>query len=336
MNRQIRDTEVDTLFAKQRLTLPILNSDTHSPSGSIAYNNDLQEIAVSNGSSWIPSGGNTGSGLLKVIPFGYDTPGISTGAPLYTPTAGELLLDGWIQVLTPWNGTTPLGDMGLISSGNLGVLSLMSAALGGNTLPYQDMTTTNQNFPIGYTYGNFVNTLSILSSYVQTNLVPGIFTSSDPWCVSVNSTGSVSGLPALTGAKGPVTLPLTVTAGVNDSFVFTGSGGLGTPETFTVAPGTYTNISALIAAVNNSTGSGEPFSTYDISISLFQGVIFMISEVNGPSNNGNTITAGVNDISAALGFTTPPFTFAGGTDPGSPSGSTTGTALLCLMVSPPS
>jgi hypothetical protein len=53
------------------------------------------------------------------FPFAYNTPNLHTGAGLYTPTAGEILLDAWVEVDTAWNGTTPLGDILVIGSGGL-------------------------------------------------------------------------------------------------------------------------------------------------------------------------------------------------------------------------
>lgn len=47
----------------------------------------------------------TALGVPQVIacPFAFDTPGLLTGAPIYTPTIGDLLLDGWVEVVTPWD-----------------------------------------------------------------------------------------------------------------------------------------------------------------------------------------------------------------------------------------
>jgi hypothetical protein len=37
---------------------------------------------------------------------------------VYTPTIGDVLFDAWIEVRTPWDGTTPLCDYGVFTSGD--------------------------------------------------------------------------------------------------------------------------------------------------------------------------------------------------------------------------
>ncbi len=66
-------------------------------------------------------GGGAGSVIVRKFPFAFDTPNILTGAALYTPTVGDILLDAWIEIDTAWNGTTPHGDMGSFVSNNHGV-----------------------------------------------------------------------------------------------------------------------------------------------------------------------------------------------------------------------
>lgn len=65
-------------------------------------------------------GGSAGSPIVRKFPFAYNTPNILTGAALYTPTIGDILLDAWIEIDTVWDGTTPLGDVGDFMAGNLG------------------------------------------------------------------------------------------------------------------------------------------------------------------------------------------------------------------------
>ena len=40
------------------------------------------------------------------------TRGWTNGIAFYTPTVNDVLLDAWISVLTAFDGTTPLGDVG--------------------------------------------------------------------------------------------------------------------------------------------------------------------------------------------------------------------------------
>lgn len=59
-----------------------------------------------------PGGAGAGTPVVRKFPFAFDTPDLLTGAPLYTPTIGDILLDGWVEIGTAWNGTTPKGDFG--------------------------------------------------------------------------------------------------------------------------------------------------------------------------------------------------------------------------------
>jgi len=58
----------------------------------------------------------TGVPIVRKFPFAFNTPNILTGASLYTPTIGDILLDAWIEIDTAWDGMTPLGDVGLFLS----------------------------------------------------------------------------------------------------------------------------------------------------------------------------------------------------------------------------
>ncbi len=44
--------------------------------------------------------------------FAYNTPNLNDGVPFYTPTINDILLNGWIEVTTAFNGTTPFPDIG--------------------------------------------------------------------------------------------------------------------------------------------------------------------------------------------------------------------------------
>lgn len=64
-----------------------------------------------------------GASIVRAFPFAFDTPGLLTGAALYTPTAGDILLDAWIEIDTAWDGTTPLGDLGSFIGSQFGWFS---------------------------------------------------------------------------------------------------------------------------------------------------------------------------------------------------------------------
>lgn len=106
--------------------------------------------------------------------------------------------------------------------------------------------------------------------------------------------------------------PLTVVTSVNDSFIYTPSGG--PPETFTIAPGTYLGAS-IPAAMASATGSlsGEPFSTYANvgTDGPLNSTLACIGVTLGTGQNGDALNVGVNDVLVDLGFTDGQ-TFAGG------------------------
>lgn len=97
-------------------------------------------------------------------------------------------------------------------------------------------------------------------------------------------------------ADGLATLPLTVVTGVNDTFTYTPLGG-GGPDVFTVAPGTYTNATDLIAAVMASVDSGanafDTFSNFGVLGPNF---------FNFNGNLGDIVGVGPTDIFVDLGF----------------------------------
>ena len=119
--------------------------------------------------------------------------------------------------------------------------------------------------------------------------------------------------PATVPADTAPTLPLTIVGATNDTFVFTGGGGGGSPETFTIAPGVYTTLAALAVAVAAATGSvsGEAFSTLVTVTHPSTVLVFTMAGTAGGHDNGNTLTEG-DGGAAAIGITSPPDTFAGG------------------------
>jgi hypothetical protein len=87
---------------------------------------------------WEPGtvGGSGGAPTVRKFSFAYNTPGLAAGYAFYTPTPGDLLLNAWFEILTAWNGTTPLGDIGYAPF-TTGPVGLWNYAFGG----YQvDMT----------------------------------------------------------------------------------------------------------------------------------------------------------------------------------------------------
>jgi hypothetical protein len=150
---------------------------------------------------------------------------------------------------------------------------------------------------------------------VSVNLVGADAAAAD-WAVAVAATADGAGI-TVTGAAGvqasvtadsAPTLPLTIALGVNDQFVWDG-------ETFVIAPAVYTTLADLETAVEAAlTGGSTPFS---LNIAVTDDGTNLVFTGNGnlaPPTvlNGVTITEG-NGGAAAIGVTSPPDTFSGGT-----------------------
>ncbi len=65
---------------------------------------------------------HAGVPIVRKFSFAYNTANILTGATVYTPTVGDILMDAWIQIDTAWNGVgdspdgAPLVDVGMFST----------------------------------------------------------------------------------------------------------------------------------------------------------------------------------------------------------------------------
>ena len=166
-------------------------------------------------------GGGAGAPTVRKFPFAHNTPGILTGAALYTPTVNDVLLDAWIEIDTAWDGTTPQGDYGTFSPGPAGLInaalnSITSAMdmteadapssggsaslLGGSGLTdlaqlatifnlgisgYLQATGAVAPFPVGYATSR--------SAGLGGRLVPVKFTTTDPIKVCVSQDGTTTG-----------------------------------------------------------------------------------------------------------------------------------------------
>jgi len=165
-----------------------------SPDGSITVGTAGQAITVVASVAGPPSA--PGVVILRQLPFAFNTPNLATGAPLYTPQVGEKLIDGWIQVDTAWDGTTPRGDFGLFALGKPGLLAY-TASTTGLTLAecLQDMTAVVTDMGCGMSIdpaGN--NDLAALASYgLAQQIVPSSFTAISPVGVCVSKTGAAGG-----------------------------------------------------------------------------------------------------------------------------------------------
>lgn len=259
--------------------------------------------------------GGAGSSELVAFPFAYDTPGLAGGVDVYVPAVGQVLLDLFVSVPAAWDGVSPTASVNRTGF----------SGLGGYT---QDLTIADSSA----TYG--LATTPGQPGWVSRDEANG-FVSTDPLVLCVSQDGTYPTVQASVNAdEAPPVIPLTIVATVNDTFVFTGAGGFGSPETFTMAPGVYATLNAITEAMAAATGSvsGEAFSTL-CGLDDSPGYIQLTVEVDiGLAGNDDTITEG-DGGAAALGFTGNPDTFAGGS--GGATGSTMGTGVLYLQVATP-
>ncbi len=89
------------------------------------------------------SPGGAGNTIVRAFPFAFDTPNILTGAALYTPTVGDILLDAWVEIDTAWNGTTPKGDFGIFTDPLVGTTGWLLSDLGTPLLMTDSDNTGN-------------------------------------------------------------------------------------------------------------------------------------------------------------------------------------------------
>lgn len=120
---------------------------------------------------------------------------------------------------------------------------------------------------------------------------------------------------AVLDAASAPTLPLTLT-NANNTFVFTSTDNdPNTPDTFTIAPGVYTTLAQLAAAVSaadSTAATSFPFSNY-VNVTTAANKLVFTQVVKGTNGNGDTIGAG-NGGAAAIGFSQSlPAAFASGT-----------------------
>jgi hypothetical protein len=150
-------------------------------------------------------GGGAGAPVVRKFPFAFNTPGILTGAAVYTPTVNDVLLDAWVEVDTAWNGTTPEGDVGSFNGAATGLYA--SAGFG----PI-DMTKADQDITGSYgllisnntsgagTYPSLALSLAQSTAAIPAypafspfRAVPGKFTAAHPVKVCVSQDGTNTG-----------------------------------------------------------------------------------------------------------------------------------------------
>jgi hypothetical protein len=131
------------------------NLPTSDPSVAHAIWDDNGTVVLSGHTA-----GGAGATVVRAFPFAFDAAGLATGLALYTPTAGDKLLDAWLEIDTVWNGTTPLADVGVLSGGT-------------GWLKYQllDMTTPKGLAPVKSTSPELLWVTSVFPSGFGNDIV---------------------------------------------------------------------------------------------------------------------------------------------------------------------
>lgn len=165
-------------------------------------------------------GGSLGVPIVRKFPFAYNTPGLLTGATIFVPTIGDIWMDGWIEVDTIWDGTTPTGDVGQFIGTDAGFY--LDTWYGTGPSPGVDMTYATSGLPSGSatltlaTYGAVAETVyatqvpaipsvpaaaqsltatvaAIGNPISLSSFIPAKFTTADPVKVCVSQNGKTSG-----------------------------------------------------------------------------------------------------------------------------------------------
>ena len=268
------------------------------------------------------------------IPVKASTPDLHLGVQVYVPTPGEILRDMWLEVVTAWNASPALADVGTFLGSDEGLYGL--AADGPVDVTKADLLAGGS--PGDLLVGATENDLAVAAAIGATapsdakRATPARFTSAAPLLVVVSQDGKNSGagtkatvtadaapdiavaahatvtaadaptIPAATYASivaaAAATVPTTVTEGVNDTFLF---GPAGFESAWVVAPGTYETIDALQAAMLAAVGSGVTFGD-DCQLANDGATLTATAGAPGSAFNGYDFLSGTNDFLADSGF----------------------------------
>jgi hypothetical protein len=143
----------------------------------------------------LPYISTSGVAVTTKYPFTYDSSDLSTGLDIYVPNIGDFLLDCWVSITTAWDGTTPIGNLYVNTTGNTPII---------------------YGYPVDMTLTDVANGAAIgaglglaLTQYRQVWAMPGAYTfiSTNPIQLVVSQDGtSTGGDPGSTMGVGAVYL----------------------------------------------------------------------------------------------------------------------------------
>lgn len=162
--------------------------DGDAGAGHSVFGNLTQVLYGSAGNNdWIDTPFNvsipdtSGMSIVHRFQFNHSDSNLHSGTAVYTPAAGDVLLDMWLEVSVAWNGTTPKFEVGDFVFGNVGWLSTIGGVI--------DLTAAN-------TGGTGTVSLLSLPGASHTNLrqiLPSKFTTTDPIKICVSQDGTTVG-----------------------------------------------------------------------------------------------------------------------------------------------
>lgn len=167
-------------------------------------------------------GAPAGVAIVRKFPFAFDAANLVDGHVVYTPTVGDILLDLWVSVITPWNGTTPIGDVGTFDGSVGGFFSWQGyvardGAGGGIPMTYADVDAGSAGgfgmIGTAISLGSAIAEVSAVTESVRvqnngnpvwlsaapnfitqaTRPLPAVFTTDDPIKVVVSTDGTTDG-----------------------------------------------------------------------------------------------------------------------------------------------
>jgi len=159
--------------------------------------------------------GVSSAGLPAVRKFAisFDTPNLDTGTVLYTPKAGEELLNVWVEVDTPWDGTTPTVGIGTFSGVTTDLFNVAWGGTGANpSLSTVDVTVAGAGYKANNTGGNR-DLLTVTTNGSGSRVALGVFDGTEPLKAVVSQDATTTGgSPGATQGTGYVYIESVVPA----------------------------------------------------------------------------------------------------------------------------
>lgn len=157
-------------------------------------------------------GGGAGAATLYKFDIAHDTAGLNDGVTVYTPTAGQWMLDAWLHVTEDFNGTTPKWDFGT------GATGWAADMFGAEFYPFGHLADVNYGGMGSANYARSMSAVSIEYAIVNTpdNSYPWVakFLNTDPLKLWVSQDG-LKGGTAVGGTEGQATFYLLVASPVS-------------------------------------------------------------------------------------------------------------------------